>query len=163
MESNSGIGKELNNILKESEVEKFLLMFQTYLSKTTNENQNPINKHYSLTFYRNLLSLNKELDKLNMLEKRLIKVKVNSLIAYLDDINKIILPSPLIIGVYTAVISLVLGVMIKDSIAFPEWAIVLVLVCFGLIIPGISWFTLQQSGKSAEQKEVLTTIKEIVN
>ncbi|ASN06645.1 hypothetical protein [Virgibacillus necropolis] len=162
MESTSGISKELRDILKEPETEKFLLKLQSHLIKSTNENQRRNNKKYSLTFYRNLPLLDRKLDELSMQEKKLLKVKVNSLITYLDDINKISFPSPFIIGVFTAVISLVLGVMIKDPAAFPKWTIAMVIGCFVLFIPGISWFTLDQSGKAAELKEVLSTIKEIL-
>ncbi|WP_404451609.1 hypothetical protein LG329_14885 [Virgibacillus necropolis] len=162
MES-SRITNEFSTILKEPETEAFLLRFQNYVTKTTNENQSPNNKNYSLSFYRDLPLLDRELGKLNMLEKKLLIVKVDSLITYIDDITKISFPSPFIIGVFTAVISLILGVVIRDPAAFPKWTIVLVTVCFFIFIPGISWFTLEQSGKNAELKEILTTIKGIVS
>lgn len=156
------INNELSNILKEPEIETFLLEFQDYLTRTTNENKRPSNKKYSLTFYRNLPLLDKEVAKLSTEEKKLLTVKVNSLITYLDDVNRIRFPSPFIVGVFTAVISLVVGVMIKDPAAFPEWTIVLVILCFVLLIPGISWFNLDQSGKDAEIKEVLSNVKGIL-
>lgn len=162
MESNTKISNEVSGILKEPDVEKFLLKLQNYLIKTSNEKQRRNGKKYSLIFYRNFPFLDGELGKLSTCEKRLIKIKANSLITYLDDINKISFPSPFIIGVFTAIISLILGVMIKDPSAFPNWTIVMVILCFVLFIPAISWFTLDQSGKNAELKEVLSTIKEMV-
>lgn len=162
MESNSGIGKELRGILKEPDTDKFLFKLQKHLLNNTNEIQRRNNKQYSLDFYRNLPLLDRKLGELDVQEKKLLKVKVTSLTTYLDDINKISFPSPFIIGVFTAVISLILGVMIKDPSAFPKWAIAIVVGCFVLFIPGISWFTLDQSGKNAELKVILSTINEIV-
>lgn len=162
LDSTMGISNEIGDILKEPEIENFLFKLQNYLVKTSGENKRRNNGKYSVTFYRNFPFLDKEMNKLNSLEKKLLKVKVNSLLTYLDDINKISFPSPFIIGVFTAVISLVLGVMIKDPSAFPKWAIIMVIGCFVIFIPGISWFTLDQSGKNAELKEVLSTITEMV-
>ncbi|ASK60926.1 hypothetical protein CFK37_01215 [Virgibacillus phasianinus] len=164
MELSSGISKELRSILKEHDTEKFLFKLQNHLIMSSeSESQKRSNMKYNLAFYRNLPLLDRKLGELNRLEQKLLKIKVNTLISYLDDINKITFPSPFIIGVFTAVISLVIGVMIKDPSAFPGWAIMLVVICFVLFIPGISWFTLEQSGKNAELKEALTTVKEIVN
>lgn len=161
MESDTGISKELRNILKEPETDKFLFKLQKHLLNNTSEIQRRNNKKYNQDFYRNLPLLDRKLGELSTREKKLLNVKVNSLMTYLDDINKISFPSPFIIGVFTAVISLVLGVMIKDPSAFPKWTIAMVIGCFVLFIPGISWFTLDQSGKNAELKEVLSTIREI--
>lgn len=157
-----GISKELRNILKEPDTDKFLLKLQKHLLTNTNESQRRANKKYSQDFYRNLPLLDRRINELSTQEKRLLKVKVNSLTVYLEDINKISFPSPFVIGVFTAVISLILGIMIKEPSAFPKWTIAMVIGCFVLFIPAISWFTLDQSGKNAELKEVLATIKEMV-
>ncbi|UOR12562.1 hypothetical protein [Halobacillus amylolyticus] len=156
MEISRGVTSEKwSSILKELETEKFLLKLQNYLTMTQNAKIN-------LPLFKDIQFMDKELGKLTSEEKRLLKIKVNSLITYLDDVNNIHFPSPFIIGVFTAVISLVLGVMIKDPSAFPEWTIFVIIICFVLFIPGISWFNLVQSGNDAEIKGILATIKDIL-
>lgn len=162
LNSNEKVNNDFCNILNETEAERFLFKFQIYLSEMSNNKQVPNNKHYSLKFYRNLPSFNNKLAVLSTLERKLLKIKVNSLIAYIDELNKIRTPSPFVIGVFTAVISLVLGVMVRVPVTFPGWTIILVVVCFVLFIPGISWLNLEQSGKNAELKEVLTIINDSV-
>ncbi|UOQ93481.1 hypothetical protein MUO14_00280 [Halobacillus shinanisalinarum] len=156
MEVSKGVTSEKwGSILKELDTEKFLLKLQNYLAMTQNAKVN-------LPLFKDIQYLDKKLSKLTSEEKRLLKIKINSLITYLDDVNKIHFPSPFIIGVFTAVISLVLGVIIKDPAAFPEWTISMIFICFVLFIPGISWFNLIQSGRDAEVKGILVTIKDIL-
>ncbi|MFB4162948.1 hypothetical protein ACE1TI_03705 [Alteribacillus sp. JSM 102045] len=156
MKTNRGhMSNELGIVLKESELEGFLLLFQNYLTRSSN-------KKYSLYFYQNVPLLKTKMDELSFEEKNLLKVKIDSFIAYLDNVNKIQFPSPFIIGVFTAVVSLVLGIMIRDPATFPNWAFLLVISCFVLVIPGISWLNLDQSVKNAEIKEVLIILKGIL-
>jgi hypothetical protein len=159
--SNRIVCDAFSQILQEPEIEHFLFEFQNYLAKN-NDNQRPQNKKNIPSFYRNLQLLDKGISKLNSAEKRLLKVKVNSLIIYQEEMNRNHFPSPLIISVFTAVISFILGVMIKDFTSYSKWAIIPVVLCLVLIIPAISWFNLDQSGKDAEFKEVLSSIKGIL-
>ncbi|WP_430787939.1 hypothetical protein VBD025_17765 [Virgibacillus flavescens] len=158
----SGISSEMEQVLKEPDIDKFLLLLQNYLLNVT-ANIDDSSKEYSIFFYRDLSELDSGLDKLDLQEKKLLRVKVNSLITYLEELNKITFPSPFVVGVYTVVVSFVLGLMIKDPKPFPEWTTVTVIICLVVFIPGISWFTLDQAGKSAELKEALSTIKELMN
>ncbi|WP_079530037.1 hypothetical protein [Halobacillus hunanensis] len=147
---------KIDRILKIDDTEKFLLELQNYLSSK------PIEK-IDLCFYKDIEMLDTELNRLNIDEKRLLQIKVTALITYLDEVSSIHLPSPFIIGVFTAVISLILGVMIKDLAAFPVWIIFGIIICFVLFIPGISWLNLIQSGKDAEFKQALTTLHSILD
>ncbi|SDJ04457.1 hypothetical protein [Alteribacillus bidgolensis] len=151
------IRDQWSKVLNEPEIEVFLLELQNYLMKTK-----ITQKKFDLTFYRNISLLNEGIGKLTTEEKKLLQVKIDSFIIYVDNVNRIQFPSPFIIGVFTAVVSLVLGMMIRDPAAFPNWAIMLVMSCFVLVIPGISWLNLDQSVKNAEVKEVLVTIKGIL-
>ncbi|MFD2925702.1 hypothetical protein ACFS6F_18340 [Halobacillus naozhouensis] len=150
------VNNKISRILKLDDTEKFLHELQTYLSSKSIEK-------IDLSFYKDIRMLNMELSKLSPDEKRLLQIKVTALITYLDEVNKIHFPSPFIIGVFTAVISLLLGVMIKDIAAFPVWTVSSVVICFVLFIPGISWINLIQSGKDAEIKQVLTTLYSLLD
>ncbi|MBM7587168.1 hypothetical protein JOC86_003741 [Bacillus pakistanensis] len=160
--SNEKMNDEFSQILQEPDIEHFLLEFQNYLTNRNNDNERPKNKKYSLPFYRDLRYLDVEIGKLYSEEKRLLKVKVDSIITYHEEIIRNHFPSPLTISVFTAVISFILGVMIKDFTSYPDWAIIPVVICLVLIIPAISWFNIDQSGKDAELKEILSNIKGVL-